>query len=345
MSQSGDASDILDATTRHHMSGFTQLARRFRFPVPAHLRARQVGIDPNTMRVLADSIATHYHKGRRARERFSDAGYQIDLHDHLTGRLELDRSLVVPWLNAARPLQGLRILEVGCGTGSSTVALAEQGAVVTGIDVDTDALVVARTRCELYRQQADLRETNAVEAARMFQGGHFDLVILFACLEHMTIPERLESLPALWGLLEDGGMLAIVDTPNRLWFFDEHTSWLPFFNWLPDQLAFVCSRFSRREQFRDDFRELTPDSMQQFLRAGRGASYHEFDATIGAAESLRVVSSLSTFRGWRHAIRRPIRARLFKALLKSMRSDLHDGYFEPSLDLIIAKQSAPSVAR
>src|SRR5690242_20503041 len=53
-----------------------------------------------------------------------------DLANHLFGRLESDRTMIVPWLDAVRPLQNASILEIGCGTGCSTVTLAEQGAAV-----------------------------------------------------------------------------------------------------------------------------------------------------------------------------------------------------------------------
>ncbi|MGH9643175.1 MAG: class I SAM-dependent methyltransferase [Terriglobales bacterium] len=260
--------------------------------------------------------------------------YQADLENESIGRCEYDRRIVIPWLNDVRPLDGLKILEVGCGTGASTVAMAEQGARVTGIDVDVDSLIVARDRCALYGQTADLREANVVSAGQLFKTGDFDLIILFACLEHMTIPERLQSLPVLWGLLDAGGLLAIIETPNRLWFYDSHTSLMPFFNWLPDDLAFAYSRFSQREQFKDDFREMTPAKMLEFLRLGRAASYHDLDVTIGTH---RVISSLSSFHGYRYTLRRTLRERRYKALIKALRPDLHDGWLEPQLDLIVAK--------
>ena len=43
-------------------------------------------------------------------------------------------------------LKNLEILEIGCGTGSSSITLAEQGAKVLGIDVHLESLEVARLR-------------------------------------------------------------------------------------------------------------------------------------------------------------------------------------------------------
>jgi 2-polyprenyl-3-methyl-5-hydroxy-6-metoxy-1,4-benzoquinol methylase len=312
-----------------------QLARRLRYPVPAALRKRHVTIDAHGINALARSLAANYHKGWRGRDRMSKEAYRADRAAHMTGRLESDRRIVIPWLNATRPLDGLRVLDVGCGTGSSTVALTEQGAIVTAIDIDADALIVAKERCRIYGKSADLHRCNAIEAAQVLPAPQFDLITLFACVEHMTMPERLASLPALWGLLKPGGMLAIMETPNRLWFHDHHTSDLPFFNWLPDDLAYASAKFSQREDLRSTCAgELSAYSTTQFLRLGRGASYHEFDATIGPA---KVISSLSTSYGWRHTLRRTWRERRYKALIRSVRPELHDGWFEPWLDIIIAK--------
>jgi 2-polyprenyl-3-methyl-5-hydroxy-6-metoxy-1,4-benzoquinol methylase len=313
----------------------TQAAREWLYPqVPARLRRRQIRITADRVEELSASETANLSQRRQGKERCSEPTYHADAHEHLLARTESDRRLIVPWLDAACCLDGLRILEVGCGTGCSTVVLAEQGALVTGIDVDADALRVAHDRCRLYGLHARLLELNAVEAARHFRTGDFDLIIFFACLEHMTLSERMEALPALWNLLPDGAWLAIVETPNRLWYFDFHTSLLPFFNWLPDDLAFAYSKFSERERFKDDFRVNNPSHMQEFLRKGRGVSYHEFDLAVGTHA---VFSSFSTFYGYRYTMLRSMRARHFKSILRSFRPDLHDGWFEPSLDLLMRK--------
>jgi 2-polyprenyl-3-methyl-5-hydroxy-6-metoxy-1,4-benzoquinol methylase len=67
----------------------------------------------------------------------------VDLAEHLTGRLHDDRHSVVPWIDAAFSLDGADVLEIGSGTG----ALGEQGARITGIDVDAPSLKVAQARC------------------------------------------------------------------------------------------------------------------------------------------------------------------------------------------------------
>ena len=164
------------------------------YQVPKHLAENHRSADDAGLAELRKSIVTNYHVGWRSREAYSDEAYERDLNDHLLNRCEGDRSLVVPWLDTLRPLRSMKILEIGCGTGSSTVALAEQGATVVGIDVDEGAILVAKDRCRVYGITADIHVMSAEQIKREFQGEAFDLVIFFACLEHMTVGERLAAL-------------------------------------------------------------------------------------------------------------------------------------------------------
>lgn len=112
-----------------------------------------------------------------------------------------------------------------------------------------------------------------------------------------------ESLRQRWSLLPAGGVLVVVETPNRLWWFDLHSSKLPLFHALPDELAFHYTRFSQRENFRELYRDYSnPAAREHMLRRGRGVSFHEFDVAIGTG--LRVLSSLDSFYGWREPLRR-----------------------------------------
>jgi S-adenosylmethionine-dependent methyltransferase len=314
-----------------------QAVRKLLWPVPAHLKQRHLHPDGEAMQAVERSCRANYYKGWRSEARYSKEGFEEDLRDNIWLRLESDREKVVPWTDAAMPLQGKRILEIGCGTGSSTVALAEQGAKVTGVDIDEDALVVARDRCKAYGLEAEFRAMNAQSLSRAFDQGEFDLIIFFASLEHMTISERLGALSDAWDLLPRNGMLSVVETPNRLWYYDDHTSYLNFYHWLPDELAFHYSRFSGRENFREVYRSYDAASQEHFLRRGRGMSFHEFEVAIKPVKDLRVVSSLSSFRGLRHKIRQGRTARAYKAMLRSIFPGIHEGFFDSDLYLILEK--------
>jgi 2-polyprenyl-3-methyl-5-hydroxy-6-metoxy-1,4-benzoquinol methylase len=309
----------------------------FLFPTPHHLLRNQIRIDDDRRQAIRASVRRNYHQGWRSKSNYSTAMYEADVAAHTQGRLDLDRRMVIPWLDRARRLRDSRILEIGCGTGSSTVALAEQGAEVTGIDIDHGALAVARDRCAAFGVKAELHELNAAALAEVFHGRAFDFIIFFASLEHMTIAERLAALRDAWSMLPTGGLLAVVETPNRLWYFDNHTSWLPFFHWLPDELAFLYSSFSPRENFRELYREYDATAEEHFLRRGRGMSFHEFDLAIRPVADLHVVSSLSTFQGTRYKLQRSIAERRYKSILRRTCPDIHEGFCDDNLFLIIEK--------
>ncbi|HVW69250.1 MAG TPA: class I SAM-dependent methyltransferase [Steroidobacteraceae bacterium] len=274
---------------------------------------------------------------------------RTDMANHMTQRLEVFRTTIAPWFCDARSLQGASVLEIGCGIGASTVALAEQGAKVTAIDVDAPSLEVARTRCAAYGVEAEFHELNAVEAFSVLSGRSFDFIIFCAVLEHMTHAERLAALGASWRMLAGGGLLGIVEAPNRLWFFDSHTALLPFYMWLPDELAILYASRSPRKSFapvgrravRDDYAAASPEEMLEFLRHGRGVSFHEFDLALGPAGQLDVVSSLESYMRGRRPLRRVryacSRDGRYSRFLRSLQPDLHPGFYEPYLDLIIRK--------
>ena len=82
-----------------------------------------------------------------------------------------------------------RLLEVGIGSGS-TLALYQPEVRVTGIDISTGMLAIARTRLERLGREADLREMDA--QALDFPEHSFDSVAFNLCL--CTIPDPARAL-------------------------------------------------------------------------------------------------------------------------------------------------------
>jgi 2-polyprenyl-3-methyl-5-hydroxy-6-metoxy-1,4-benzoquinol methylase len=314
-----------------------RLVSRLVFPVPCHLSENQRRIDSASLSVIKESIRKNYHTGWRNPKNYSNQAYEEDLTDHSISRLENDRRIVVPWLDNARALQNRHILEIGCGTGSSTVALAEQGAEVTGIDTDEGALLVAKDRCKLYGLNVKFRALNAITCSEHFPPNTFDFIIFFACLEHMTISERITSLKKAWEILPRGGLLVVLETPNRLWYFDDHTSMLPFFHWLPNELAFRYSIYSPKKNFNELYLEYNRKNKEHFLRRGRSASFHEFELSIEPARDLRVISSLSSYHRLRKKFLRSRSEKKYESFLMKLYPNIHEGFFQPYLYLIIEK--------
>ncbi len=279
------------------------------------------------------------------RDYYKNVTDEGDLDAALDGALAEDRYANIPWLDAALPLDGARVLEIGSGTGESTLALAEQGATVTGLDVDENALGVGRERCRLHGLDADLRVGNAADIGRIFAGQTFDAVIFFASLEHMTLDERLSAIADSWALLRPGGIWSVIEAPNRLWFWDGHTSMDNFYNWLPDEVAARWAHKAARKPFADDFPAGQVFDSIKLARWGRGVSYHEFDLVFGDARRLDVVSNKTDF------LRRtnPVmlahslvsKGRRYERFLESIAPDVDKGFLRQYLDIIIRKPAAP----
>jgi len=115
------------------------------------------------------------------------------------------------WIDEAAGLGGKRVLDVGCGGGILSEAMAASGARVTGIDLSDAALQVAQLH--LLESKADVSYRKAaVEAVALEQPASFDVVTCMEVLEHVPAPDRLVAACAR--LLKPGG-IAFFATINR----------------------------------------------------------------------------------------------------------------------------------
>ena len=66
-------------------------------------------------------------------------------------------------------------------------------------------------------------------------------------------------------------------------------------------------------------------------------SFHELELAWGTVSNLNIVSSLSTFQGFRHRLRQSSLKRRYKNLLMDVCPGIHEGFFDEFLYLIIKK--------
>ncbi len=254
-------------------------------------------------------------------------------------RVRRDRIDIVPWLDRTRPLRGASVVEVGAGHGASTFALCEQGAHVTAYDLDQPGLDEAAAHLAAAGLVADLRCDNATALADLALAT-LDWVMFWASLEHMIHTERIAAIRGAWAALRPGGLLTVVETPNRLWPHDSHTSQLPFYSWLPDDLAFDYARFSRRPGFGGSRYSDSTTEMVDFRRRGRGVSVHEFRLALDD-QPVDVASCMQLERRGRNPLRRLAWAagapgRTVRCLQR-YEPDLHPAWLQPFLYLTLRK--------
>ena len=108
-------------------------------------------------------------------------------------------------------LKSARVLDVGCGGGLLSEALARAGASVTAIDLAPAVLDVARLHLHESGLVVDYREIS-VESLAAEMPGMFDVITCMEMLEH--VPDPRSAIRACATLLKPGGKL-FLSTLNR----------------------------------------------------------------------------------------------------------------------------------
>jgi 2-polyprenyl-6-hydroxyphenyl methylase/3-demethylubiquinone-9 3-methyltransferase len=109
------------------------------------------------------------------------------------------------------PLRGAQVLDVGCGAGLLSEAMAREGARVTALDLAPELVEVAKLHLLESGLDVDYRLVS-VEALAAELPGRFDAVTCMEMLEH--VPDPGSVLAACATLLKPGGRL-LLSTLNR----------------------------------------------------------------------------------------------------------------------------------
>jgi SAM-dependent methyltransferase len=122
-------------------------------------------------------------------------------------------------------VQGRRVLEYGCGTGSRSFELARRGAEVVGIDISPVGVAKAAERA--VAEGLESLSFTVMDAANMtFPDGSFDMVIGEGILHHLDLEQSFSEIARV--LRPDGR--AIFQEPLG------HNPAIEIFRWLTPQL-------------------------------------------------------------------------------------------------------------
>ena len=119
--------------------------------------------------------------------------------------------LRLDWIDSHASIAGKKVLDIGCGGGILSESMAVKGAEVTGIDLSSNALAVARLHLMESGNSVEYLEVSAEQLAEQSPAS-FDVVSCMEMLEH--VPNPASTIAACAALVKPGGHV-FFSTINR----------------------------------------------------------------------------------------------------------------------------------
>ena len=133
-----------------------------------------------------------------------------DLHSEFKPLHDIN-PLRTNYIDSHATLAGKKVLDVGCGGGILSEAMAQRGANVTGIDMGEAPLNIARLHALESGVSVDYKQIPVEQLAAQMPG-EFDVVTCLEMLEH--VPDPASIIKACHTLVKPGGMV-FFSTINR----------------------------------------------------------------------------------------------------------------------------------
>ncbi len=105
------------------------------------------------------------------------------------------------------PLDGARVLDIGCGDGSLVRMMAREGAEATGLEISESQLARARAASPVGGESYQVGRAEALP----FRDKAFDIVVFFNSLHHVPMVDQEMAVAEAARVLETGGHLLVVE--------------------------------------------------------------------------------------------------------------------------------------
>ena len=166
--------------------------------------------------------------------------YHADAGQKYDQQVENARTYILPFVEAAVPIEGKRVLEIGCGEAGILDAFLQRGCTCTGVDLASNKIAHAREALAepIAQGRLTLIDGDVYDPAVSAElEGRFDIVLMKDTIEH--IYGHYEIMAKIRDFLAPGGVLFVGFPPWRMPFgghqqmTDSKAGKLPFYHLLP----------------------------------------------------------------------------------------------------------------
>ena len=222
----------------------------------------------------------------------------------------------------------LKVLEVGCSAGHITEYLNRQISIeeIYSYDVDSKMVKICSEKVEFLNltKVKDVKHLTSSEAKNLpYERESFDLVLVVAVVEHLPFVDRHLYVDEYYRVLKPGGLVAFMDTPNRHFPLEWHSTGLFFISKMSPELAYIYARLFLGNKYKNI-------SFLEFVKPGVGwknSSYYELLPRISQHE----IKDVSSQYGY---VRNNFILRFLSWLLRCPQS-----FFDWNLNIVFQKLS------
>lgn len=157
----------------------------------------------------------HNHHDRSVHDYLPAAGHDLflPLYDPLTSLLGMSKARRV-LMAQGQLVAGMRVLDVGCGTGSFLALLARQAPGVSAVGLDPDPRALDRARAKLH-QKGPIQLDQGYAGKLPYKDKSFARVFSSFMFHHLTPEEQAAMLRESERVLEPGGRLELLDFAGK----------------------------------------------------------------------------------------------------------------------------------
>ena len=155
-------------------------------------------------------------------------------------------------------LAGKRVLDVGCGDGGFTAALAEAGADCTGVEVRDFGWESTLPNLRFIQQDILADEAESV------LGADYDIILLRDVIEHISLESKHQFMAALQKFTSSEGIILMTFPPfyspfglHQQTFLKSFLKKLPYLGWIPGRvLDLLLKILGESDKARADVKEI-----------------------------------------------------------------------------------------